>query len=228
MKFMETLMKTKTLFLFFSFLISLQMFVGCQGCVCPEDIKLGEVKMLNPTFFPYKGGEILQFINDKNETISLVDSSDKQYENKIVVESLCTKPPISSQISYYLGTPSYFLRYVNTNAKLRIDVSFRTWSTQQLPNDSVFYDNCTINVQDRQTRIGNNLNILVSDRGNSKLLGSNFLKRYEATKLVRDTIINKINYKNVYRDTQNSKVCYAEKIGIVSFFHNNQWWYLKL
>ena len=203
------------------------MFVGCHGCVCPDDIKLGEVKVLNPAFFPYKGGETLQFVNDKNEIISLVDSSDKQYENKIIVESLCTKPPISSQFSYYLGTPRYYLRYTNTIAKLRIEASFGTINTQQLPKDSVLYDYCSINVRSRGLNTNNNLNILVSDRGNAKLLSPNFLKTYENIRLVKDTVINKINYRNVYYDAKNNGVCYAEKVGVVSFLHSNQWWYLK-
>ena len=198
--------------------------IGCEGCTCPPNVKLGDVKMINPSFFPLKGSEMLRYINDKKEIITLTDSSEKQFENKIIVESLCAKPPISNQFSYYGGTPSYNLRYVNTQENLRIEFSFRTINTQQLPKDTVLYDYLNTGVY--SMRKGTNLGILVSDRGNRKIIEPLRLKIFENIRIV-DTVLNGNKYERVFYNSTDKSILYAEKIGLISFIHKNERWYLQ-
>lgn len=196
---------------------------GCEGCTCPPNVKLGDVKMLTPSFFSLKGGETLKYINSKKEIITLTDSSEKQIENQIIVESLCAKPPISNQFSYYSGTPSYNFRYVNTQENLRLEFSFRTLNTQQLPKDTVLYDYLNTGVS--SMRKSTNLGILVSDRGNRKIIEPSRLKIFENIKMV-DTTLNGRKYEHVFYNKTDKSILYAEKIGLISFIHKNERWYL--
>lgn len=196
----------------------------CIACNCPQNVKLGDVKMLNLSFFPLKGGETLKYINDNKDILVLADSSDKISDNQIIVESLCSKPPISSQFSYYLGTPNYRLRYVNSKENLRLLFSFQTYNTQQLPRDTVLYD-CLI-VDYSSERQGTSFQIISSDRGNRQLLEINKTKNTDGLEVV-DTIINKRKYEKVYFLKTNPSVLYAEKIGVIAFRHRNQNWYLN-
>ncbi len=207
----------------FSFIIN-GFLIGCEGCTCPPDMKLGDVKMVNASFFSLKGGETLKYVNDKKEVITLTDSSEKQIENKIIVESLCAKPPISAQFSYYSGTPSYSLRYVNTPENLRLAFSFRTINTQQLPKDTVLYDFLSVEV--RSMGKGINLGILVSDRGNRKTIEPSKLKIFENIKMI-DTVLNGKKYERVFYNNTDKSILYAEKIGLISFIHKNERWYLQ-
>lgn len=207
----------------FGFIIN-GFLIGCEGCTCPPDVKLGDVKMINPSFFPLKGGETLRYINDKKEIIILTDSSEKQFENRIIVESPCAKPPISVQHIYYSGTPSYILKYVNTQENLRLEFSFTTKNTQQFPKDTVLYD--YLNTEVRSMRKSINLGILVSDRGNRKIIEPSRLKAFENIKMV-DTVLNGKKYERVFYNSTDKSIFYAEKIGLISFIHKNERWYLQ-
>jgi hypothetical protein len=191
---------------------------------CPPDFKLGDVKMLNPLFLPLKGGEQLTYKNAKGDVLILKDSSEKQYENKIIVETLCQKKPFSIQFSYYEGTPRYNLRYVNTVENLKFYFQLSTINTQT-EKDTVLYDVLNIDYKlNGSSNLNNNLYILISDRGNGLKI-PDFTKN-RSVKLA-DTLINAISYKNAFYNNQNKKMVYVANIGLVSFWHKNEWWFLN-
>jgi hypothetical protein len=200
----------------------LAIFVGyfLMACSCPPDVKLGEIKMINPSFFPLKGGEILRFINDKKEILVLTDSSGKQYPNKLIQATLCQHTPFAIQFSYYEGTPSYDLTYVNTKEHLKIYFYFRTLASAM--KDS-YYDYFSASIGSPEST---NLAIMVSDRGNLNKIDSLTILRFANIKMLKDSVLNGKSYKNIYYDGTKPKIYYSESIGVIAFWFKNQWWYL--
>lgn len=207
------------------------LLTGCESCTCPPNVKLGDVRMKNPNFFPFKGGESFTFINKYGQTMVFNDVSENQYPNHIIVSSLCTKAPISNQYTYYEGTPAYNLTY---QAKYQISTltmhyNYQTYDAYQVP-DTVLYDSFGVQISNNSNSDRWGISVVTSTRGNDVKLK---LKEYadffnDNVTISKDTLIANTVFQKVYSDKRDPKLLYTEKHGIVAFFFLSDWWYLKI
>jgi hypothetical protein len=225
-----TTMKTKTIAIYFFVALLALSLVGCESCTCPPNVKLGDVRMKNPGFFPFKGGESFTFINKNGETMVFSDVSDKPYPNEIIISSLCEKAPISNQYTYYEGSPNYNLTYqakyqFNT---LSIVYQYLTVNTDQ--PDTVLLDRFDVTLRNNPNYYSlTGFSIVASTRGNDqKLKTKNIDIHNDSIAVTKDTLIFKTRFQKVYSNKRNPKLLYTEKYGIVAFVFLNEWWYLKI
>jgi hypothetical protein len=225
-----TTMKTKIIAIYFFVALLALSLVGCESCTCPPNVKLGDVRIQKLDFFPFKGGESFTFVNQNDETMVFNDITEKSFSNHIVISSLCTKAPISSQYTYYEGTPVYNLTYqakyqFNT---LSIVYQYLTVNTDQ--PDTVLLDRFDVTLRNNPNYYNlAGFSIVASTRGNDqKLKTKNIDINNDSVAVAKDTLIFKTRFQKVYSNKRNPKLLYTEKYGIVAFFLNSEWWYLKM
>lgn len=197
-----------------NYLALLVFLTNLMSCTCPSDIKLGEIRMINPSFFPYKGNEELTFVSSRGKIMKLKNTAQPQ-PNRLFIETLCKKA-FSIQWSYYEGVHAYDLVYRSEIHNFSLQCSFKTLvSNNSSSSDTLFYDYLGVN----------NLELVVSDRGNKN---DEFIRnRLIQNRTVADTVINGIRYKNVYCRKSEPSIYYTTTQGIIAFYYDNEWWYLR-
>jgi hypothetical protein len=73
------------------------------------------------------------------------------------------------------------------------------------------------------------LSVIPSTRGSAaKLKMANIDINNDSVAVAKDTLIFNNRFQKVYSNKRNPKLLYTEKYGIVAFFFQNDWWYLKI
>ncbi|RYF78372.1 MAG: hypothetical protein EOO39_01620 [Cytophagaceae bacterium] len=199
-------------------LISFSLLLG--SCGCPPDVKLGEVRLIKPDFLQFSGAESLTYTNATTSETSIFNGIDPGYNtSKLIVASLCSKPPISNQISYYESIPFATKIYRGKGVDYQLSYFYKTFDPVQ--GDTTSYVDA-LNIAGSRF----SLNILVSDRGKPALKSTPLVKQQDQARVIADTIINGKRYQQVYchKDTPPS-VFFTRDRGVVAFLRDGTWWH---
>jgi len=190
------------------------------GCGCPPDVKLGEIRLRKPDFLQFTGAESLTYTNATTNETSIFNGIDPGYNtSKLIVASLCSKPPISNQVSYYESIP--FATKIYRGKGIDYQLSYFYKSFDPVQGDTASYIDA-LNIAGARF----SLNILVSDRGKPALRSTPLVKQQDQARVIADTIINGMPYQQVYchKDTSPS-VFFTRNRGVVAFLRDGAWWY---
>lgn len=190
------------------------------SCVCPPDVKLGEIRLAKPQFLELSGTESMTYTNSMTGEVIIFKGEPMQYSTeKLIVASLCTKPPISSQFSYFEIVPFASKRY-------------KTGGTQY--EEMYFYYNVFTPVQGDTTSSIDllsingkqiSMNILVSDRGKPTVRSLPLISAKNQTRVVADTMINSQRFQQVYCQVLKPTVYFTPIRGVIAFYRNEAWWF---
>ena len=196
-------------------LISIGLLLG--GCGCPPDVKLGDIRLMKPNFLQLSGTESITYTNaSSGETLVLLGTPMEYSIEKVLYASLCSKPPIDSQVSYYESVPFASKRYKSGGVQYEdMHFYYRVWTPVQGDTSS-----CVdlLSVAD--------LMIVVSDRGKAAVHSIPLVKsKEEQTRIIADTILNNQRYRNVYCKPIAPMSFFTTDRGVVAFRRGNVWWH---
>lgn len=143
-----------------------------------------------------------------------------QYNSeKLIVASLCAKPPISSQISYYEVVPFASKRYKTEGPQYEeIYLSYKVYTPVQGDTTSSID---LLSIAGRQI----SMSILVSDRGKATASSLPLISGNNQTCIVADTTINNQRFQQVYCLVVKPTVYFTPNRGVIAFYRNEAWWF---
>ena len=175
---------------------------------------------MKPDFLRLSGTASMTYTNvTTGETFALRSEPMEYSSEKILYASLCTKPPISSQISYYESVPFASKRYKSSGTVYdEIHYYYKVYSPVQ--GDTTSYVDL-LSIAGRQI----NMYILVSDRGKPNVRSLPLVKDKDRTRIIADTVLNNQPYRQVYCQATNPTVFFTIDRGVVAFQRTGAWWF---
>jgi hypothetical protein len=172
---------------------------------------------MKPNFLRLTGTESITFTNAGTGATLVLSGTPMEYTtDKIIYASLCSKPPVSSQFSYYESIPFVSKRYKSTGVSYEdIHYYHRVFTPVQGDTSS-----CVdlLSVADLQ--------IVVSDRGKPSVHSIPLIKdKEENIRIIADTVLNNQRYSQVYCATKNPITFFTTDRGVIAFRRGNTWWY---
>jgi hypothetical protein len=219
--------------------LQIMIFVGLlsslMGCFlgiesCPEDQKIGQLRLTNPTFSPYRGNEVLTFSNQSGNQLRLTnfEYATLSTEQRLVVSTPCYKSDWNKQVIYY-DSPRIFVSYRQSKSDYlnTIDYSFgiQDLRVDQSTSDTLLAEDLTI--YNNFNRPSSGLRVLVSDRGNRARFDS-IRGQYPQLiqyRLIADTVLNGRPYKRIYCLKVSPTLFFTKSEGIIAFKDQQDWWY---
>lgn len=189
-------------------------------CGCPPNIKLGEIRLMKPQFLGLSGTESMTYTNSVTGETLIFKGEPMQYNaEQLVTASLCAKPPISSQFSYYEIVPFASKRYKTGGTQYEeIYLYYKVFTPVQGDTTSSID---LLSISGRQI----NMNILVSDRGKATVGSLPLISGINQARVVADTIINNQRYQQVYCHVVKPTVCFTPTRGVIAYYRNEAWWF---
>ena len=190
------------------------------GCGCPPNVKLGEIRLMKPQFLGLSGAESMTYTNAATGETLLFEGEPMQYDTEqLIVASLCTKPPISSQFSYYEVVPFVSKRYKTGGTQYEeIYLYYKVFTPVQGDTTSSID---LLSISGRQI----SMNIMVSNRGKATVGSLPLISGTNQTRVVADTVINNQRYQQVYCQATKPTVCFTATRGVISYYRNEAWWF---
>ncbi len=199
-------------------------------CGCPPDFKLGDLYLQTPHFFSLKGSEKFTFVNQSGEELVF----DKGFNNgqanaPLVMSTLCNEGMIDTQIAYYKTegfSVNYRLNYadgIQYHSLIQNEVVNPT-----SPADTILYETFRIGLPystEGESKYYTSFFYIVSDRGNA--ISSAITQNNNSIRIIADTTLNGNQYTNLYCQKESPGLFYSTAYGVVLFYYNGDWWYLK-
>lgn len=143
---------------------------------------------------------------------------------------MCTKRTWDYQDAYY--SAEYYSYQYHLNSEVYFSfiygIANDIWTPPTSVTDTILYETFyPILVAPNTSDLGPNCNFrqLVSSRGNS--LKKETLELLSRTSIIADTTLNGVQYDDLVCNSQNPGLFYSKKFGVVLFYYNHDWWYLK-
>lgn len=194
------------------------------SCGCPPDKKLGEVRLTNPQFLQLSGTESITYTNATTGEKLLFRGAEMEYSTeKVIVATLCSKPLLSQQISYYESVPFSSKRYIGY-------IDGRQGTEELHYYYRVHYggfQSDTASYADLLDISGHkiSMSLLASDRGKPNIRSFLLFNLSAQFRLIADTTINNQRFQQVYCKTTNPTVYFTSNKGVIAFFRDGAWWF---
>lgn len=190
------------------------------SCGCPPNVKLGEIRLMKPQFLGLSGTESMTYTNSATGETLVFNGEPMQYNTEqLIIASLCTKPPISSQFSYYEIVPFASKRYKTRGTQYEEIYLYHKLFTPVQGDTTSSID--LLSISGRQIT----MNILVSNRGKATVGSLPLISGINQTRVVADTTINNQRYQQVYCQVAGPTVYFTATRGVIAFYRNETWWF---
>lgn len=193
------------------------------SCGCPPDKKLGELRLVNPQFLRLSGTESMTYTNATTGEKLLFRGAPMEYSTeKVIVATLCSKPPLSQQISYYESVPFSSKRYTGysegRSGTEDLHYYYRVYGGSQ--GDTTSYADL-LNINGYHI----SMNLLASDRGKPGVRSFPLFNSASQFRLITDTTINNQRFQQVYCQATTPMVYFTSNKGVIAFFRDGTWWF---